>query len=58
VKRYLLFYGDNYYPSGGWDDFKGDFDSVDEAKVAFEKQREDWGHVVDVATGTVTIFRE
>lgn len=36
VKRYLLFYGDNYYPSGGWGDFQGDFDSLDDAVEAAE----------------------
>lgn len=30
MKRYLLFKGVDYYPSGGWEDFKGDYDSVDE----------------------------
>ena len=36
MKAYLLFSGDNYYPSGGISDYKGDFDSLDEAVTAFE----------------------
>lgn len=35
MKKYLLFASDRYYPSGGVDDLIGDFDSVDDAKVAF-----------------------
>lgn len=31
MKRFLLFTGMAFYPSGGWDDFKGDFKSQDEA---------------------------
>lgn len=31
MKRYLLFRGETYYPNGGWEDFGGEFDSVDEA---------------------------
>lgn len=32
MKRYLAFYGSNYYPSGGMEDFIGDFDTAIEAK--------------------------
>jgi len=31
MKRYLTFYGAVYYPSGGMDDFIGDFDTKEEA---------------------------
>ena len=31
MKRYLTFYGAAYYPSGGMDDFIGDFDTKEEA---------------------------
>jgi len=30
MKRYLLFRGRDYYPSGGIDDLLGDFDTVEE----------------------------
>ena len=32
MKRYLLFAWDHYEAFGGWNDFFGDFDSVNEAK--------------------------
>lgn len=31
MRRYLLFHGTIYYPSGGMHDFEGDFDSIEEA---------------------------
>ncbi len=34
MKRYLAFYGMNYYPCGGMDDFIGDFDSLEACKNA------------------------
>jgi hypothetical protein len=45
---YLLFAGANYYPAGGWDDFRGQFATV-KAAVAAVDARWDWWHVVDVA---------
>ena len=60
MKRYLAFVGSIYYPSGGMDDFKGDFDAQDEAvakAISAAKERsphpEDqlwrytWAHVWD-----------
>lgn len=51
--RYLVFAGHFYYPSGGWDDFKGSFDSLKDAKKqardTFDKGC-DWYHVVDSVT--------
>lgn len=32
MKKFLLFGYDAYYPSGGWNDFEGSFDTIDEAK--------------------------
>lgn len=32
LKRFLAFYGSVYYPSGGWGDFFGDYESIDSAK--------------------------
>lgn len=31
MNRYFLFAGHNYYPQGGWEDFKGSFSTVNEA---------------------------
>jgi hypothetical protein len=36
MKRYLAFYGDNYYPHGGMNDFVGSYDTLDEAKDAVQ----------------------
>ena len=38
MKRYLLFAGDQYYPSGGWNDFKNSFHSLKEATEAANKR--------------------
>ncbi len=51
MKRYLLFCMESYYPSGGWDDFCGDFDSIEEAKERMRAQQHtDYWHVVDCTT--------
>lgn len=58
MKKYLAFYGSNYYPSGGMDDFIGDFDSKEDAIDFVIKQHEKenpndteweyhWGNVYD-----------
>lgn len=60
MKRFLLFAGDQYYPSGGWQDFKKSFDTVLEAvKAAAGNTKDtdlrsgtwDWWQVVDLETG-------
>jgi hypothetical protein len=55
MKRFLLFAGSNYYPSGGWFDFRGSFDSIAEGvtfteEITFSK-RFDWYHIIDSVTG-------
>lgn len=47
--KYLLFAGDTYYPSGGWDDFVGAFDSIDAAKAGVDPKC-GWAQVVDMNT--------
>ena len=47
VKHYYLFFGMNYYPSGGLDDLMGKFDSVEAAKAAFSFAY-DWGYIVTI----------
>jgi hypothetical protein len=49
-KRYLLFGGDIYYPTGGWDDFAGDFDTADAATAEGYRRKFDWFHVIDRET--------
>jgi hypothetical protein len=54
TKKYLLFSGSDYYPSGGFFDFIDVFDSVEEAvAMAIKKKKDkdhDWYHVVDAET--------
>lgn len=40
----LLFAGIDYYPSGGWGDFIGEFDDVDSAKA----ESDSWIQVVEI----------
>jgi len=40
MKKYLAFYGATYYPSRGMGDFVGDYDTVDEAIEAIEKENQ------------------
>jgi hypothetical protein len=46
--KYLVFLSDNYYPSGGWEDFSGYFDSLEMAIIFIQSQEPDcnWAHVV------------
>jgi hypothetical protein len=52
VKQYLLFRGDDYYPSGGWMDFYTDSDDLAELQVV-GKGRANWYHIVDTTTGLI-----
>ena len=58
MKRYLLFHGTHYYPSGGWEDFHDSYDSVAdaEAEIKTRKAEEyfwDWHHIVDSVEGKI-----
>lgn len=47
VKRFIVFGGDTYYPSGGMRDFKGAFPSMLDAITWAGSQGFDWWQVVD-----------
>lgn len=55
MKQFLFFAGDHYYPSGGWDDFRDSFDTVEEINEYWLKclneKVYDWGHTIDMHTG-------
>lgn len=59
MKRFLLFAGPDYYPRGGWLDFRGSFDTEQDARNAipdtFSKLRDSdgdgWWDIVDTQTG-------
>lgn len=56
LKRFFLFAGSGYYPVGGWEDFRGDFDTIDDARsVAKEKfgGSFEWWHIVDMDLGGI-----
>jgi len=53
MKRYLLFEGFYYYPSGGWGDFVGDFDTIEEARDGFKLSSDGWYEIVDLEIGKV-----
>jgi len=46
--KYKLFAGNDYYPSGGYDDFIGSFIDIDTAKKNIETEfyYQDWAHIV------------
>lgn len=59
--RFLVFGGDVYYPSGGWEDYRGAHESEGEA-VAFAKgfvagESLRWAHVYDRTLDTI-IWRD
>jgi len=62
MKRFLLFYGDIHYPSGGMKDFVGDYDTKEDALNAItetvntdksyydteeKKWENSWAHIYD-----------
>ncbi len=47
MKRYLVFCYEQYYPGGGWCDFQGSYDTLEEAKLAGPTQ------IVDSTIGEV-----
>lgn len=65
TKRYALFAGMRYYPGGGWEDFKGMFETVEDAQ-AFSRDslnqideegllEYDWGQIVDLLNQSVVL---
>jgi hypothetical protein len=61
MKRYLLFFGDFYYPVGGWGDFQESFDDLPGAIIYLVSNHKnpkynniynfDWWHIFDFVTG-------
>lgn len=51
MKRYAVFSGENYYPCGGWSDFQGTFDTIEEARSHIATQKDQWWQIVDLQTG-------
>lgn len=53
--RYLLFAGDEYYPAGGWQDYRGRYNSLNEAIKAAGKLTWDWWQIVNLDTGKIIL---
>lgn len=53
MKRYLLFAGDQYYPAGGWQDYKGRFNRISEALKAAANGTWSWWQVVDLKSDKI-----
>lgn len=60
MDRFLLFGGDQYYPAGGWQDYKGSFETLTDAlRGAAGNLRDtdtgtwDWWHIVDLSTNQI-----
>ena len=53
MKQFLLFMGDQYYPSKAWNDFVGDFDTLEDALKETEESSKDWYQIVDIETGQI-----
>lgn len=49
MKRYLVFAGMFYYPSGGGNDYVAGFDTIEDAKNAYAVDS-DWCHIFDTET--------
>jgi len=57
MKNYLVFFGPYNYPGGGMNDFKGDYDTIEEAKSKVSelyKERDEkpgdhsWHHIYSI----------
>ncbi len=53
MHKYGLFYGDQYYPTGGWSDYEGSFISVEDAMECVIKAKPDWYQIVNLHTGEI-----
>lgn len=53
-KKFFLFSGSNHYPMGGWEDYKGDFVSIEEAlshlRRNIEIDEKNWYHIINIDT--------
>lgn len=54
MKRFIVFTGLTYYPSGGWKDFEKSFDTLIGALEYVAKcEGFDWYQIVDIEEGRV-----
>lgn len=54
--RYLLFTYEKYYPGGGWQDFIGEYASLEEAKLAANSHEIlQFAEIVDLETMSIVL---
>ena len=54
MKRYLVFFGESYYPEGGWSDLKQDFNSIGTAREFVRTELESsagWYQIIQLEAG-------
>jgi len=55
MKRFALFQGEVYYPTGGWYDLRGTYDTKEEAieasKPLLDTPEYQWAYVIDLTDG-------
>lgn len=51
MRRYIVFTWNSPYASGGWHDYRGSFDSLDEAEMFLLSNSEDCQQIVDYGSG-------
>jgi hypothetical protein len=58
MKRFLLFAGQTFYPSGGLDDFVEASDDLDTLKQRADRERWDWAHILDQERNVILGYRQ
>ena len=51
TQRFVVFSGDQFYPDGGWSDFRSSHATIAEAREA--PAPGDWWQIVDLKTGVI-----
>lgn len=46
MKQYQLWIWSDYYPDGGWGNFAGSFDSIEEAEASVAPRRDRWDYLL------------
>lgn len=52
---YFVFVGHTYYPSGGWSDFAGTGETLEDALKLAASKSGDWWHIVDSKTMSIVL---
>ena len=47
-KRYAVFAFEFYYPEGGWDDYLGNYETIDEAKASVKNEYKCKCQIIDL----------